>query len=150
MNRFSYFVFLVLILSALVACQDTPLPTQIPTAEVFIETPGPPDTGAEPGDGQTSDGQPVQAEPPTPDVSPTPEVPLAALVNGEAITLEEYQKELARYEQAQTQLGLNPDDPSNDYAVTVLDALIETELIAQAAEGFGISVTPESVRGPSG
>lgn len=140
MNRLSFLVFFVLILAFLVACQDRPLPTQIATAEVFLETPSAPDPGVEPGD-----GEPVQAEPATPSVSPTPEEPLAALVNGEAITLEEYQKELARYEQAQVQLGLRPDDQSTGYANTVLNALIETELIAQAAEDFGISVTPESV-----
>lgn len=140
MNRLSFIVFIALILVVLAACQDQPLPTQIPTAEVFLETPSAPATGVEPGD-----GEPAQAEPPTPEVSPTPEEPLAALVNGEAITLAEYQKELARYEQAQTQLGLSTDDPLNSYAVTVLDALIETKLIAQAAEDFGISVTSEAL-----
>lgn len=140
MNRISFLVFFVLILGVLVACQDSPLPTQIPTAEVFLETPSSPDAGAEPGE-----GKPAQAEPPTVAVSPTPEEPLAALVNGEAITLADYQKELARYEQAQTQLGLSPDEQSVGYASIVLDALIETELIAQAARGLGIAVTPESV-----
>ena len=140
MNRISFLVFFVLILGILVACQDSPLPTQIPTAEVFLETPSSLDTGTEP-----DDGEPTQAEPPTVPVSPTPEEPLAASVNGEAITLAEYQKELARYEQAQTQLGLSSDDQSVGYASIVLDALIETELIAQAAKNIGIAVTPESV-----
>ncbi len=140
MNRLSFLVFFVLILGVLVACQDSPLPTQIPTAEVSIETPSSPDAGDQP-----SDEAPAQAEPTAALVSPTPEEPLAALVNGEPITLADYQKELARYEQAQTQLGLSPDDQSAGYASIVLDALIETKVIAQAAEDFGISMTPESV-----
>lgn len=140
MNRFRFLVFLVFILGVLTACQDSQLPTQIPTAEVFVETPN----GSNP-DTQPSDEEPAQAQPTTVPVSPTPEEPLAATVNGEPITLASYQKELARYEQAQAQLGIDSAEQPTGYAQIVLDALIETELIAQAAAEFGISVTPEAV-----
>jgi parvulin-like peptidyl-prolyl isomerase len=75
----------------------------------------------------------------------TPSEPLAALVNGQPITLAVYEKELARYEQAQEELGITPGDNGPDYRGIVLDALIETELIAQAAAAMGISITPEMI-----
>ncbi|MCA9972277.1 MAG: peptidylprolyl isomerase [Anaerolineales bacterium] len=76
------------------------------------------------------------AVPPT----PTPEEPLAALVNDAPIYLAEYEKELARYEQAQQELG-QPLPPG--YQAIVLDALIERLLITQAATASGIVVTPQ-------
>jgi parvulin-like peptidyl-prolyl isomerase len=68
------------------------------------------------------------------------------LVNDQPIYLSTYEKELARYEQAQLELGLasSEDEPINHREV-VLNALIEQALIAQAAEAQGISVTPEMV-----
>ncbi|MCP4363056.1 MAG: hypothetical protein GY796_34060 [Chloroflexi bacterium] len=78
------------------------------------------------------------AVPPT----PTPTPPLAATVNGQPIFLAAYEKELARYEQAFSELGTEPDE---NYRQIVLDALIEKELILQAAAAAGISVAPELV-----
>ncbi|HQF70596.1 MAG TPA: hypothetical protein PLH39_04880, partial [Promineifilum sp.] len=51
--------------------------------------------------------------------TPTPTEPLAALVNGEDITLAAFERELARFTAAQ------PDAPAADAAQQVLDALIE-------------------------
>lgn len=80
---------------------------------------------------------------PTDTAVPTPTLePAAALVNGRVIPLAVYERELTRYEQAQAELG--SELPAN-YQTTVLDALIERELIAQAAEQLGIVVTPEMV-----
>jgi parvulin-like peptidyl-prolyl isomerase len=73
----------------------------------------------------------------------TPTEPLAATVNGQPITLSEFERELARYEQAQAQLGNSIAD--TDYQNTVLEALIEKLLVLQAAEAEGIVVTPEMV-----
>lgn len=69
--------------------------------------------------------------------SPTP-VPLAASVNGEGISLEEYQAELARYTAASgaapgTELA--PDDKEQ-----VLDNLVNEVLLAQAAAEEGFTV----------
>lgn len=77
------------------------------------------------------------AVPPT----PTPE-PLAALVNDVPITLADYEKELSRYEQAHLELG---QEPSSGYRATVLEALIDRQLITQAAAAAGLVVTPEMV-----
>jgi parvulin-like peptidyl-prolyl isomerase len=81
-------------------------------------------------------------EPAVPTVAPTPTPELAALVNGQYVTLAEYEQELARYEQAQSVLGLTP---SEGYRQTVLQALIEQTIIEQAAGEFGIVLTSEMV-----
>lgn len=75
-------------------------------------------------------------------VTPTPEKPLAALVNDQPIYLDDYEKELARYEQAYAGLG---STPPADYRALVLNSLIERALIVQAAAAAGIVVTPEAV-----
>jgi len=71
--------------------------------------------------------------------TPTPTEPLAALVNGEDITLAAFERELARFTAAQ------PDAPAADAAQQVLDALIERQLIVQAAAAEGVAVAPEAV-----
>lgn len=141
MLRRVFFGLLLLIMVLIAACREdasTPVaspagisPDATPLTEV--DTPDP-------------SGAPATAQPPTPiPPSPTPTEPLAASVNGSPILLADYEKELSRYEQAQAQLGLSPGDQTTDYRVVVLDALIETELISQAAEEFGISLAPETV-----
>jgi hypothetical protein len=72
---------------------------------------------------------------PTPSLTP---IPLAALVNGEAITLEEFQAELARYQNA-LDSGTNlATDIGSDPSQFVLDDLISQVLLAQEAniQGF--------------
>lgn len=71
--------------------------------------------------------------------TPTPTEPLAALVNGQPIFLADYERELARYVAA---LG---EAAQPGYETVVLDALIERELIRQAAEAAGVSISPETV-----
>jgi peptidyl-prolyl cis-trans isomerase C len=87
---------------------------------------------------------PTEVATPTPELpTPTPEPPLAARVNGQPILLESYERELARHEQALAELGLDKEEGA--YREEVLQALIERELIAQAATGEGILITPEMV-----
>ncbi|HIP72430.1 MAG TPA: hypothetical protein EYH05_13670 [Anaerolineae bacterium] len=74
--------------------------------------------------------------------TPTPAEPMAALVNGQPLFLTDFEQELARYEQAQAELGGAPEE---NYQRIVLDALIERMLIQQAAANEGISVTPDMV-----
>ncbi len=83
---------------------------------------------------------------PTPSIpSPTPAPPtatpppLAATVNGEWITQEEFDTELARYDNAQSALGVEVSDETARKAV--LDDLISMELLAQGArlEGFELN-----------
>ncbi|MCL6510274.1 MAG: SurA N-terminal domain-containing protein [Anaerolineae bacterium] len=85
---------------------------------------------------------------PTPQPTPTP-IPLAARVNGQPITLEQYQVELARY------LAASPEalDPTSErgrlLAVqlrdVVLDALIEQTLIEQEAARNNIAVSEQQI-----
>jgi peptidyl-prolyl cis-trans isomerase C len=67
-------------------------------------------------------------------------VPLAAVVNGEEITLEEYQAELARY-QAAIGTELATEDEQR-----VLDEMVGELLLAQAAREAGYTPTEEDVQ----
>lgn len=72
---------------------------------------------------------------PSPTIEPSPtKFPLAAVVNGEGISLSEYQTELSRYQAAVgTELATN--NP-----MRVLDELIDQVLMAQAASQTGFVV----------
>jgi parvulin-like peptidyl-prolyl isomerase len=104
--------------------------------------------------------------------TPTPTEPMAALVNGQPIYLDDYERELARYEQAvgaegeggggaeeqgsgaaeeilpsataDPQLDVTPT-PEVGYQTQVLNALIERVLILQAAAAAGVIVDPAAV-----
>ena len=78
---------------------------------------------------------------PTPTSSPTPTntpIPLALSVNGEGITVAEFNAELARYQQAQTAMG----NIANLEAATkaVEDEFVDTLLLAQGAAAKGVRV----------
>jgi parvulin-like peptidyl-prolyl isomerase len=133
---------IVLLLAAvlLAGCNNDELPTIVPTAELppAAET-APPETGLEPGETET--GTQVETGPTLAPVTPTPSEPLAALVNGRPIFLADYEKELARFQQAEAALG--PSDQNGPEVA--LQLLIERELISQAAEARGIVVTDEEL-----
>lgn len=74
--------------------------------------------------------------------TPTPTEPVAASVNGQPVFLATFEKELARYEQGQLDLGLTPGGDSSNHRALVLDTLIEQTLIAQAAAAANIAITP--------
>lgn len=132
---------LLLIVLILAACSDDGQATLAPTAGAVVSETAPASSGAEP----TAPG-PAEEAPPTPvPATATPSEPLAAMANGRPIFLDDYEKELARYEQAQSELGLVAGQDGTDYRNLVLNALIETELIAQAAEVNGLAVTEEMV-----
>lgn len=69
---------------------------------------------------------------------------LVATVNGQPITMDSFQRELARFEAGQVALGFEVTDPAG-YQQQVLDLLIEQELIRQEAARQGISVSDEAV-----
>jgi len=77
---------------------------------------------------------------------PTPTaVPMAAMVNSEGIPLADYQAELGRYQAALT--TTNQAAPSDaDQKKIVLDDLIDTLLLAQAATQAGFSVTQAALQ----
>lgn len=79
--------------------------------------------------------------PATPTATPRP---LAARVNGEPISLEEFNQEITRFEAAQTSLGLDLATMEN-YKRLVLDAMIDENLLAQAARSEGASLPENSV-----
>ena len=88
-------------------------------------------------------GTPATATPPPPTQTPLPPTPtpppLAATVNGEWITEEEFQAEVDRYRTAQQNLG--NDVTTDDAAQVVLDDLISQVLLAQAARADGFEIT---------
>jgi peptidyl-prolyl cis-trans isomerase C len=114
------FLLLVLIASA---CQtDNPLPTAAPV----ITTPSP---------------QPV-IDTPIPSL-PTPTlIPLAVLINGEGISLQEYQQELDRYRSAAEKSGMNMATDEEQY---VLRDMVNQVLLAQAAAEAGFLVDQQTL-----
>ena len=71
--------------------------------------------------------------------APTPE-PLAAYVNGEAITLAVFESEIARFEVAQATLGIDLATLGN-YRAEVLEQLIDLSLLAQFAVNQGMELS---------
>jgi hypothetical protein len=126
---------LSLLLISLAACRQDPLPTVQPQATVPAAATQPANVAEEPA----SPAGPVTptAEP----VLPTPTPALAAMVNGQPILLSTYEQELARYEQAHLELGLNPNEDGVDYRSLVLDHLIDQLLIEEAAAELNITVS---------
>ena len=117
----------VLLASCGKATSQAPNMLPTPTSELFLPTIA-----------ATPTATPL---PPT----PTPEPPAAAHVNGQPITLEAYQKELARYNSAQLALGRNPEEEDTSPQIRVLDALIEQALILQAAATEGIKLDDKTL-----
>ena len=75
--------------------------------------------------------------------TPTPE-PLAATINGEPLTLAEYEAELALFQSAQADFGTNL--ATEEAAAWVLDSLIDAVLLAQAAAESGFVVDETSLQ----
>jgi peptidyl-prolyl cis-trans isomerase C len=75
--------------------------------------------------------------------SPTPP-PSVAVVDGEYITIAEFQAELERYKLVQTSLGLTFTD--EDAKTAVLDELIAQFLLAKAARDLNFTLTDEELQ----
>lgn len=109
------------ILFALVGCRpNDPLPTALPTEipplpSITVALPSP--------------------SPPT--LTP---VPVVARVNGEEITLQDFQSELERYRSAMGEVGMNMATDDEQY---VLSDMIDQLLLAQAATESGFLVSQE-------
>lgn len=85
----------------------------------------------------------------TPEMTPTPE-PLAALVNGEAITMADFERQVASYEATMSASGQDFSTTEGQTALAearkwVLDMRIELLLINQAAAGEGVVVSDTDV-----
>jgi peptidyl-prolyl cis-trans isomerase C len=91
---------------------------------------------------QTPQPLPTHTLTPTPfPPSPTP-IPLAAMVNGEGISLSEYQSEQSRYRAAQQNSEGVSEQESQQ---RVLDDLVNQVLLAQGAQENGFSLTEEEL-----
>jgi peptidyl-prolyl cis-trans isomerase C len=115
--RYILFRLTLLLALGLSACASFAEPTATATPALPTQTPIPP--------------------------TPTPP-PLAAIVNDEWITEEEYLAEVDRYRAAQAAVGnkINADDA----AQVVLDDLIAQVLLAQAARADGFEITEADLR----
>lgn len=104
----------VLLALCLAACNAPPQATSVPDAS-----------------------QPATLHPATATTTAAPE---AARVNGQPILLQTYQAEVARYEAAMGELGIELAT-QGDYRAEVLQRLIERQLLAQAAQRLGTQVS---------
>ncbi|MFL7791268.1 MAG: peptidylprolyl isomerase, partial [Anaerolineae bacterium] len=82
--------------------------------------------------------------------TPASDVPLAALVNGRPIYLADYERALGQYEADLPLRGIDPASPEGQAELArarawILDFMITEELIVQAAENAGITVSDEEV-----
>lgn len=86
--------------------------------------------------------------PEAPTLSPEPPTatppPSAAVVNGEYITIAEFQAELARFQSAQTELGNTISD--EDVNRIVLEDLIAQVLLSQAAREANFNITESELQ----
>jgi len=87
---------------------------------------------------------------PTPLPTPTPPAPLAALVNGQYVFLAEYEQQVAQYEQALLEAGLDAATEGGQQALAqagqdVLQELIDGVLIEQAAGALGVALSDEDL-----
>ncbi len=79
---------------------------------------------------------------PSPDPTSTA-IPVAATVNGEAIPLSYYENEVKRYKASIAEGTEMPSD--EEISQTVMDYLVEQELLAQAAKQAGFSFSDEDL-----
>ncbi len=121
------------------ACSPSPLivPSPPPMATVTATTVPAPMTAA------------PAVETSTPEITPTPE-PIAALINGEAITMAEFERQVASYEATMTANGQDFSTPEGQAALAearkwVLDMRIELLLINQAAAREGVVVSSADI-----
>jgi len=89
-------------------------------------------------------GQPTPVE--TITATPSPVEELAALVNGQVIGQEEYEKQVAQVEAFFAQEGLDPESEEGRERLAqarrqVLEQMIDQELIRQAAVEMGVSIS---------
>ncbi|TEU19484.1 MAG: hypothetical protein E3J21_03655 [Anaerolineales bacterium] len=92
----------------------------------------------------------VETSSPTPTTIPTPEKPLAARVNGQPILLTDYEKQVAQFETALSDQGLDLSGEEGQAALVqihrqVLEAMINQLLIEQAAAREGTAISDEEV-----
>lgn len=122
----------------------TPLPssTQPPTDTLLSSS------TAEPMPSSTS----TATIPPSPTAEPTPSSTLAAaaLVNGEPITLQAYERRVYQFQLALASEGIDPESQEGQEELKrmrpqILDGMIKELLVIQAAQKEGITISEEEV-----
>lgn len=141
--RCNILILCLLLATLLAACNDeNGTPTQSTQEAPAAGETSPAAVSTENSAAPVESGNEQISQDPTPiPPTPTPSEPLAALVNGQPIFLVDYENELARYQQAEAELGTS----ETNYSQIVIDVLVERELIAQAAAANGVSVSEEEV-----
>lgn len=139
----------VLLMVAAAACTPTPSPSSPPPPSA---TPAAEDASTNPPEESGEESGETAPEPTVTPVPPTPtsEEPLAALVNGEPIYLDEYQRELERYQNSLQAQGVNPDSEEGRQRIDqargwILNMMIEQLLTEQAAREAGVTVSDAEV-----
>lgn len=85
-----------------------------------------------------------------PSPTPTPQPPMAALVNGQPVYLADYERELGQYETSLLSRGIDPNSPEGQENLAqardwVLNVMIEQALTEQAAAEAGVIVSDDEV-----
>jgi len=126
--RIKKWSMVVVVSALLIGCspKEKPSPTLVPTLNLPSSTATPTES---PTATATPTATPLPTHTPTPTATP---IPLAAIVNGQPILLEEFEREVSRAG------GAVPPE-------AVLEAMIETVLLEQAAASAGIAVSDEEL-----
>jgi parvulin-like peptidyl-prolyl isomerase len=140
-------LLLVLVLVACAAEGDDEQPATVeepPT--VVVSTVGPTE-----GPGSEPPTATPTVVPPTVTPTPTPPAPLAAMVNGQYVFLADYERQVAQYEQALLELGLDPGSEEGQAQLAqarqdVLGGLIDDVLIEQGGAVLGVTVGDEELQ----
>ena len=135
----------VLLTIVAAACTPTPSPASPPPPSATPAAEDAPTAPPEESDDTNAEPTPTPVPP-----SPTPEEPLAALVNGEPIYLEDYQRELERYQNSLQAQGVNPEGEEGRQRIEqargwILNMMIEQLLTEQAAREAGVTVSDAEV-----
>jgi len=93
---------------------------------------------------------PAGTEPAGPSTDGEPDAPIAAVVNGQAILLADYERKLGQYEASLPGQGIDPASPEGQEKLAwarsyVLNVMIEQVLTEQAAEAAGVVVPDQDV-----
>ena len=134
MRKIPILILLILVaLASLTSCAD-------PVPDVTLVAPSTADATQEP-----------EADTPTPEPPPTATLePQAAVVNGQPISMAEYEQQVARYEASMVAAGQDLSTEEGKQALAqgrqwVLDLMIEQTLIEQSAAEQGIAISDETL-----
>ena len=142
LRQFSCMMILVMVLAAC-SVSDVPPAGVAPTVPVAPPTSAP----------AVKTATPVQPKSAQPTVAPTvapAQAPAAARINGKAIPLAEFEKNVARRQAEMTKQGINFSTSDGQAALTemrrqILEGMIEQALIDEQAAKLGISVSQAEV-----